>query len=306
MNFYERQEVNRRRTRRLIGGHAAVFIALGTGMDVLFLGFPGAGPGFPVVAPVALLLSLAISWFAYFRGDRALLRSLLARPLDSDDAEHRQLGNIVREIAIAAGISPPTVYVIPDSAPNALATGRDPAHASLALTSGALALLDREETQGVVAHEIAHIVSGDTAVMMVAGVLFGGLVMLADWSRRMIFFSRLAAPAALLLAPLLFAFALIGPALSRLLAMTVSREREYHADAYAVELTRNPNGLTRALRKIAGTRSRLRGATRGTAHLFIVNPLRRRVDEGESRWADLFSTHPPIDHRIALLDGRAA
>jgi heat shock protein HtpX len=122
----------------------------------------------------------------------------------------------------------------------------------------------------------------------------------------MIFFSRFPAPAVLLLAPLLFALALVGPALSRLLAMTVSREREYHADAFAVELTRNPSGLTRALRKIAQTRSPLRGATRGTAHMFIVNPLRRRGGEGDSRWADLFSTHPPLDHRIAILDGRAA
>ena len=305
MNFYERQTINRRRTWRLMACHAGLFLALGLGMDVLFLGFPASGPGFPVVTPVAVLLSLTICWFAYYRGDRALLRSLLARPLDMRDAEHRQLGNIVREIALAAGLPAPAVYVIPDNAPNALATGRDPAHASIAVTSGALVLLDREETQGVVAHEIAHIASGDTAVMMVVSVLFGGLVLLADWSRRMLFFSRLSLLAGVLLAVPLFALALVAPAVSRLMAMAVSREREYHADAVAVELTRNPVGLTRALRKIARTRSPLRGATQATAHLFLVNPLRRRVDDGASRWADLFATHPPLDYRIAFLEGRA-
>ncbi len=306
MNFYERQEVNRRRTIALIAGHAAAFVILGLAVDMVFLGFPGSGPGLPVITTIAFLVSLATSWCAYHRGDRALLESLLARPLNSEDEDHRQLGNVVREISLAAGIPAPQVYVIPDKAPNAMATGRDPEHATLALTSGALVLLDREETQGVVAHEIGHIANGDTAVMMMVSVLFGSLIMLADWSRRMLFFARAPTPAAVLLAIPAFALAMVSPALSRLMAMAVSREREYHADATAVELTRNPAGLARALRKIARTRSPLRGATRGTAHMFIVSPLHRRVDERSSRWADLFATHPPLEHRIALLEGRAA
>ncbi len=290
----------------LIAGHAAVFIVLGLAVDALFLGFPSAGPGFPLITMIALAVSLATSWFGYFRGDRALLTSLLAYPLDMENEEQRQLGNIVREISLAAGISPPSVFVIPDKAPNAMAAGRDPDHAALALTSGALVLLDREETQGVVAHEIAHIANGDTAVMTMVSVLFGSLIMLADWAKRMMFFARTPTPLALLLAIPALALSLVSPALSRLMAMTVSREREYHADATAVELTRNPAGLARALRRIAKTRSPLRGATRGTAHSFIVNPLHRRVDERPSQWAGLFATHPPIDRRIALLEGRAA
>lgn len=304
MDFYARQTINRRRTWRLMAVHAGVFACLGLGMDTAFLGFPSSGPGFPVVTPAAVLLSLATSWFAYYRGDRAVLQSLLARPLDMRDAEHRQLGNIVQEIALAAGVPVPAVYVIPDNAPNALAIGRDPAHAAIALTSGALVLLDREETQGVVAHEMAHVASGDTAVMTMVGVLFGGLIMLADWSRRMLFFSRLPALAAVLLAPPLLLLALIAPALSRLMATAVAREREYHADAVAVRFTRNPLGLARALRKIERTRSPLRGATQASAHFFLVNPLRRRIEDADSRWADLFATHPPIASRIALLEGR--
>jgi len=305
VNFYERKEANRRRTILLIAAHAGAFLVLGLGVDALFLGFPSSGPGFPVVTAVAVTLSLVMSWFAFYRGDRALLRSLLARPLNEDDREHRQLGNVVREIALAAGLPPPAVYVIPDKAPNALATGRDPEHASLALTSGALVLLDREETQGVVAHEMAHIAAGDTAVMMVVSVLFGSVVMLADWSKRMLYFARIPTLATILFAAPLLLLVVISPALSRLLAMTVARQRELHADAGAVELTRNPAGLSSALRKIAKTRSPLRGASRGTAHLFIVNPLRRRVDENPARWADRFATHPPLDYRIALLEGRA-
>ena len=305
VNFYERQEANRRRTRILVAAHAGSFVVLGLAIDAVFLGFPYAGPEFPLITTIALALSLGISWFAFYRGDKLLLESLLARPLDLSDSDHRQFDNIVSEIAIAAGLPRPDVYVIPDKAPNALATGRDADNASLALTSGALVLFDREETQGVVAHEMAHIAAGDTAVMMMVSVLFGSIVMLSDWARRMFTFARVPTILSVILAVPMLLVVSVSPAVSRLLAMTVSRTREYHADAGAVELTRNPAGLASALRKIAKTRSPLRGATRGTAHLFIINPLRRRVDEDPSRWADLFATHPPLEHRVALLEGRA-
>ncbi len=305
MRFYQQQALNRRRTALLMAGHATLFLTLGLGVDALLLGFPRTA-SIPWVTIGALLASLAISALGYYRGDRALLTSLMARPACENNPEHRQLANIVREMALAAGLPAPRVFVIPDSAPNALATGRDPAHASLALTDGALALLDREETQGVVAHEMAHIGSGDTIVMMMVSVLFGSAIMLADWSRRMLFFSRLSIVSMLLFALPLLLLALFTPILSRLLAVTVSRQRETHADAKAVELTRNPAGLARALRKIERTRSPLRGATRGTAHLFIVNPLHRRLDEQRGRWADLFASHPPLDYRVAVLEGRAA
>ncbi len=207
-------------------------------------------------------------------------------------------------MSLAAGLPRPRLFVIPDPSPNALAAGATPGDAAIAVTAGALALLDREETQGVVAHEMAHLANRDTAVMTMVSVLFGGLLMLADWARRSLFFARQGSrainPLAFVVLPLLV---LLTPLLSRLLAMAVSRRREYLADATAVELTRNPEGLARALEKIAGSEFPLRAATRGSAHLFIVSPLRRRPDDADSAWSGLFATHPPLAQRVALLRG---
>jgi len=303
VNFRERQAANRRRTLLLVVAHLALFALLGLGLDAAFFGFPRAGPGFPVVTTIALAISAALCVYAYYWGDHAVMFSLLARPLDKGDPEQRELANIVLEMSLAAGLPPPAVFVVPDPAPNALATGRDPRHATIALTAGALALFDREETQGVVAHEMAHIAAGDTMVMTMVSVLFGSLAMLSDWGRRAPLLAGGARLGSLLLAIPVFLLTLIAPLISRLLALTVSRQREFLADATAVELTRNPSGLSRALGKIRAATSPVRGATRGTAHLFIVNPLRRRSDEKSTRWADLFSTHPPLEHRIALLRG---
>jgi heat shock protein HtpX len=303
VNFRERQAANRRRTAWLIAAHLALFALLGLALDAAFLGFPRRGPGIPVVSTVAVAISALTCVYAYFWGDHAVMFSLLARPLDRNDPEQRELANIVLEMSIAAGLPPPRVFVVPDPAPNALATGRDPRHAVIAVTAGALVLLDREETQGVVAHEMAHIAAGDTMVMTMVSVLFGGLAMLSDWGRRVPLFAGGVHVGALLLAIPVFLLTLVSPLISRLLALTVARQREYLADATAVELTRNPTGLRRALEKIRRTTSPVRGASRGTAHLFIVNPLRRRSDERSTRWADLFSTHPPLAQRIALLGG---
>jgi heat shock protein HtpX len=301
VNFYQRQAINRRRTALLVGAHITLFSALGLALDVAFFGFPSHGPKFPIITVIAAAISVAMCVYAYFHGDRAVMSSLLARPLNLRDPEHRQLAHIVREMAIASGQPQPAVFVVPDPAPNALATGRDPEHSTIALTAGALALFDREETQGVVAHEMAHIASRDTMVMSMVSLLFGGVMMLSDWARRSLYFARGPSLGLLLLMVPLYLFVVFSPLLSRLLALTVSRQREFLADATAVEMTRNPHGLARALEKIAKTRSPVRGATRGTAHLFIVNPLRRRLDEQNNRWADLFTTHPPLEHRIALL-----
>lgn len=303
MNFRERQAVNRRKTALLIAAHLALFALLGLGLDVAFFGFPQQGPRLPLITTIALCLSAAMVLYAYYRGDHAVMAALLARPLNLSDPEQRELANIVREISLAAGMAPPAVFVIPDPAPNALATGRDSAHATIALTAGALALFDREETQGVVAHEIAHIAAGDTMVMTMVSVLFGSVALLGDWGRRAPIVAGGPRIGLLLIAIPVYFFALLSPLVSRLLALMVARQREFLADATAVELTRNPSGLVRALRKITRSRSPVRGATRATAHLFIVNPLRRRLDEKSTRWADLFSTHPPLEHRIALLRG---
>lgn len=307
MNFYELQRRNRRYTALLIGCFVLLFTAVGMGLDVAVAGYRLGGAAFPFLTLVALLASAAITLLGHYRGADWVMASLLAEPLRGDDPEHRELENIATEMAIASGLPRPRVFVIPDPSPNALATGRDPAHAAIAVTAGALALLDREETQGVVAHEMAHIANRDTLVMTTIAVLFGGIVMLADWARRSVYFAReRKARAHPLLLVLAVALVLVSPLLSRLLAMAVSRRREYQADATAAEFTRNPEGLARALEKISASPFPLRSATRGTAHLFIVSPLRRRADDRDGAWASLFATHPPLAQRIALLRGMAA
>jgi heat shock protein HtpX len=301
VNFVEAQRRNRRRTVVLIGAFVALFAGVGLTVDAALIGAP-----LPVATVAALALAGVVSVLGWRRGADWVLTSLLAEPLRSGEPEHRQLENITTELAIAAGLPRPRLVVIPDPSPNAMATGRDPAHGVIAVTAGALALLDREETQGVVAHELAHIGNRDTAVMTLVSVLFGGLLMLADWARRSAWVARgggrPASPLVWVLLPLLV---LTTPLLSRLLAMAVSRRREYQADATAVELTRNPEGLARALEKIAASEFPLRAATRGTAHLFIVNPLRRPARVAADAWSALLATHPPLAQRIALLRGAA-
>jgi heat shock protein HtpX len=286
---------------------AALFGALGLGLDVGVLGFLGpGGPPLPLMSFATLGFATAMSAVSFYQGSSLVLSSLQAEPLDPGDEEHRQLHNVVTEMALAAGVPKPEVYVIRDPAPNALATGRDPAHAAIALTQGALELLDREETQGVVAHEMAHIANRDTLTMTVVGVLLGSIALLADWSRRSLYFTRgRRSRQANLLLPLVLLLALLSPLLSRLLAMAISRQREYLADATGVEFSRNPLGLARALEKIGGSRSPLARASQGTAHLFICDPLHRASDEREGRVASLLSTHPPLHLRIAILRAMA-
>jgi heat shock protein HtpX len=308
LDFYARQRLNRRRTVLLVFGFVLFFLALGLGLDATWAGFlvPGGEP-FPVITSVAGAVAVATSVGAYFGGARMVMASLHARPLDLNDPEHHQLYNVVTEMALAAGLPLPQIFVIPDTAPNALSAGRDPQHAVLGVTQGLLNLLDREETQGVIAHEMAHIANRDTLTMTLVGVLFGGALMLADWARRALYFSdnRRRGNPALFLLVLVLVLVAVTPLLSRLLAMAVSRQREYLADATAVQLTRNPNGLASALEKIGLATSPLRDASRGTAHLFISNPWPRRVDAQEGRLADLLSTHPPLAQRIAILRAMA-
>lgn len=300
LDFHTRQRLNRRRSFWLLAVFLGGFVTLGLGLDAVWTGISSGGWPLPVITLIAGSIATVLSVVGYFRGAEMVMGSLHARPLDPHNADHRQLQNVVTEIALAAGLPPPCVYIIPDPSPNALASGRDPEHGVMAVTQGLLNVVDRAELQGVVAHEMAHIGNRDTLTMTLVGILFGGALMLSDWARRVLFLDRgrKSHPLLFILVILLVA---VTPLLSRLLAMAVSRQREYLADATAVQFTRNPLGLASALEKIGAGTSPLRSATRGTAHLFISNPWTRRIDQRDGALADLLSSHPPLRQRIAIL-----
>jgi heat shock protein HtpX len=308
-DFFERQARNRRASFFIVVLFLGFFLFIGFSVDWLYLdAFGPGGLRAPVATVTALIVATAVSLMSYYYGGELILRSLGAEGVDLQLPEHRELRNIVTEMALASGSSMPKIHVIFDPAPNAFATGRDELHASICVTTGLLATLDREETQGVVAHELAHIRNRDTLLMVMVSVLLGGVVLLSDWSQRS-FFSRrtgrrLTGGGALLAVPALLLIVL-SPLISRLLAMAVSRQREYLADAGAAEYTRNPRGLARALEKIRDAALPFSRASRGTAHLFFVSPLKRRVNEREGGFADLLGTHPPINRRIMLLNAMA-
>lgn len=263
--------------------------------------------------PVATLFAASFAGVngivSYYFGDSVVLRSLGATSLTFEDQTHKKLHNVVTEMALASGLPMPKVYIIPDPAPNAFATGRNPENSSVVVTQGLLDTMTREELQAVVAHEMGHIKSCDILTMTVVAVLVGTVSLLSDWAVRTWRYGGIRPrrnlkdrngihPLALLVIAL---FVLLSPLASRIIAMAVSRSREYQADASAAEFTRNPLSLATALEKINASTSPLRTARKGTAHFFISDPLKRKLDNSEGFLADVLSTHPPIEKRIELL-----
>jgi heat shock protein HtpX len=318
MNLYEQQRANRRKTWMVMLAFVAFFLFLGFGFDAFYI---GAGGG---VVPIGSLIALSVGSVSaatsYFSGDRAVLAATSARPLeeltaaatDVDRLKLRQLENVVDEMTIASGLPRPHVYIVPDADPNAFATGRDPAHASLAVTQGLLDTLDRDELQGVVAHEMSHIRNLDVRVMTIVAALVGAVALLADWARRGMMWGggprrrdrdsdRGGGAAGIMFFAVWLIAILLAPLLAQLLAMMVSRRREYLADASGAELTRNPMGLARALEKIDAATGPTVAVNRGTAHLCIADPLGRPMNLKEGAWANLFASHPPMAARIAAL-----
>ncbi|MBI1910652.1 MAG: M48 family metallopeptidase [Deltaproteobacteria bacterium] len=263
----------------------------------------------PVATLIAVSFASVNSLTSYFYGSSLVLRSLGATELRFDDLSHKKFHNVVTEMALASGLPMPKIYVIPDPSPNAFATGRNPANAVVVATQGLLDTMNREELQAVVAHEMGHIKTYDILTMTVVSVLVGTVSLLSDWAVRTWRYGGIRPrrnlkekggihPIALLFIAL---FVLLSPILSRIIAMSVSRNREYQADASAAEFTRNPIALANALEKINASTSPLRTAHRGTAHFFICDPLKRKLDNKEGLMADVFSTHPPIEKRIERL-----
>ena len=303
--FYSEQSANRRNSVLLLIIVIAFLAVFG-----FVIGFSiGYGSGNEVVFGIAALaIAIGIgsvsALASYYGGDQLVLASSHAREVTGEQAP--QLYNVVSEMALAAGVPMPRVYIIDDPSPNAFATGRDPQHASVAVTTGLLQKMNREELQGVLGHEMSHVRNYDIRFTLLVGVMVGSIALLAGFFLRYTFWfgggrrgnDRDSGGGGLALALMLLG--LVMAALSyffgALVQMSVSRQREYLADASSVELTRNPHGLESALAKLAMDRESLHSVNGATQHLYIVNPL-KKLGGGSA----LFSTHPPIVDRINRL-----
>lgn len=266
---------------------------------MLFVYFIARYTGFGTYAvPLALLMSLGSSFFSYFFSDKIVLKFSGARPADPET--ERKLTNIMEGLCVSAGMPMPKLYVVDDDAPNAFATGRNYKNAVVCVTTGLLDRLDYYELEGVLAHELAHIKNYDILLSTVVAVMLGMVVILADIFTRASFFgfgvrnddedSGSSSSGIFMVIGILFA--LLAPIASQLMKMALSRNREYLADATAVEFTRNPQGLADALRKISSSHMSVRRASRATENMYISNPF------SAEDAMELFSTHPPIEKRI--------
>jgi len=257
----------------------------------------------PGILPIAVLFSMLMSFGSYWWSDKIVLSMSGARPIGPDD--DRELFRIVENLSITAGLPMPRIYVIDDTAMNAFATGRDPEHGVICFTTGILSRLERPEIEGVAAHELSHIGNRDTLISTVVVVLVGFIALLADWFRNSLWFGRDrddnngGGQLQLLFFILAIVLSILAPIAASLMQLAISRKREFVADASGALLTRYPEGLASALRKISADAEPLEAANRATAHLYIANPFKGR------KVAKLFMTHPPIEERIdALLAGR--
>lgn len=297
LDFRSMQRQNRRRSLTLAIVLFSLMAALGIAL--------GATWGSWIIGLVGGLGFAGVQWLIARRGGTGLvMKSVGARPLKP--GEDTQLWNIVHEVAIAAAMPPPKIWVIDSSSPNAFATGFRDDEAHVAVTTGLREKLDRAELQAVMAHEVAHIKNGDSGYMVLMAVLVTSIALLADLGLRSMWHSRGMrrsgggrdkGGAQIIILIVVLVLAILAPLFSRLLQAAVSRQREYLADATSVELTRDPDALVRALQKISGDTSDLHKANRATQHLWIVNPMRRRARGGSA-----LSTHPPMHKRIARIE----
>ncbi|HUQ29913.1 MAG TPA: M48 family metalloprotease [Candidatus Paceibacterota bacterium] len=297
MSIYQERSANVRRTWALIIGFLVVVIAIGYGVSWYF--------GNPVILYVAVIFSLATNFYAYWASDKLVLSMSRARLATRE--EFFDLYTVTENLAMTAGLPMPKIYIIDDVAPNAFATGRDEKHAVVCATTGLLALLDRSELEGVIAHELSHVQNRDILVMTVAVVLAGFVAIVADLFLRMAFYgggnrdNRGGGNAIVLVLGVVGI--ILAPIAAQLIQLAISRKREYLADASGALLTRYPEGLASALRKISTNNVPMRHASHATAHLFIDEPFGK--PEGKTSWIEkLFATHPPVEERIARLLGK--
>ena len=267
----------------------------------------------PIGTTLAVIIGIVSILTSLRWGKNSILWSVHAEQPDETVADLPELLNVVKEMSLAAGIPAPKVYIVNDSDPNAFTVGTDVRQSSIVVTTGLLAMLDREELQGVIAHETSHIRNSDTQLMTIITVLFGAVLLLSEWMKKSAFFGGFvgsrAPGAGWMIRGVLFIgwliTLLLAPLIARIVAMAVSRQREYLADAGGAELTRNPKALASALTKIENATEPTTSFQKGIAHLCIVDPLGKEINSKEGWWADLFATHPPMKNRIMLLNAMA-
>ena len=326
-NLFAQQESNRRRTRWLVAGFVIFFAWVGFGGDLGFYLLTRDSPPeayhhvIPFIGIVMTVMAGGICWYAFKKGPARVLWAAGAWEIvEAATPEHRQLMNVVEEMAIASGLPMPKVWVVPDADPNAFATGLDERHANVVVTEGLLAILTRDELQAVVAHEIAHVRNLDVRLMTLLAAMVGAIALMSDGMGRMIGRGGRVAGGrggrsssgkkggnqlAIIILVLWVITLIVAPIISRLLAVAVSRKREYLADATAAQFTRNPGALASALEKIDGAAGATKAITQGAAHLCIVDPGERKLSAKEGIIGDIFASHPPINHRITRLRGMA-
>lgn len=296
LNIYEQVDSNRKKSALLVF-FFIIFIAAASYVLAKALGY-----GLSFVG-VALIFSGLLSFASYYWSDKIILSLSKARP-----ASRRKDFNfftVTENLCMSAQIPKPKLFVIDDSALNAFATGRDPDHAVVVATTGLLNKLDRTELEGVIAHELSHIRNYDIRLMSLVTILVGIITLLADWFLRMSFYGRRRSrddnnQLGVVMIVAGFALALLSPLIANLIKLAVSRRREFLADASGAALTKYPEGLARALEKIAADKEPLEAANKATAHLYISNPLKNRRD-AVGWFAGLFNTHPPVKERIKAL-----
>ena len=304
-DFYEQIARNKRKSVLLVLGSFVFLGAFGYALGYVFYS--------PQEAIVWMAIGLAIaalqSFVALRYGDRMVLASTHARPVSPE--ENPRLHNVVEGISIAAGLPKPAVYVVPEQAPNAFATGRDPEHSSVAVTQGLLDMMNRVELEGVIAHEMSHIGDRDMLLGTIVATLVGAVVLVAEFFLRWMWIGgggrrrggggEGGGAFQLILFAVGILLLVLAPLFAQIIKMAVSRQREYLADANGAMLTRYPPGLTSALRKIAGAPHAMRAANNATAHLWLDQPS-RFPGEKTGFMEKLFSTHPPIQERIRILE----
>jgi len=298
--MFELIRSNKRRSVMLVASFVLIVALVGAAIGLLV----GNGPVFTLVA---LLISAAIAFGSYWKADAIALRMSRARPAPRD--EYPRLHNLVDGLCIAGGLPKPRVYIVDDPAPNAFATGRNPEHAAIAVTTGLLGMLNRVELEGVVAHELSHIRNYDILVSTLAVTMVGAVALMSDFAIRLMWWNGGRVPrrgdqsnSNNPLAFLGFALLILAPFIAKAMQATISRRRETLADVSACQLTRYPPGLISALEKLQADTTVTHSASTATAHLWIEQPMAGVGDAGHLRGIHkMFDTHPPLDERIALL-----